>query len=323
MRVRFGIVGLGMGMNRAKQVHECSDAQLVAVCDLDEERLQKAKAEFGCHVHTDYADLLSREDVDVIWVMLPSGMHAKFGIEAAKAGKHVITTKPMDVCVEACDALTAACAAGDVRLMVDFEARYHTVNRRIKKAIDDGLLGNVILGELRMKWWRGADYYRGWHGTWNLDGGGSLANQGVHQLDLLRWFLGEVSSVSAHFGVYGGDEHAEVETEDLVHARVHFKSGALGSILTTTTQPKHTQTHIEIHGTSGVVGTGPDIWEFVQEGVDVDIEPGPANATEDCVRMLREGSDPACDGLEGRRCVELFNAIYKAGREGREVTLPL
>jgi len=323
MDVRFGVVGLGMGMNRAGQIHRTNGAKLVAACDLVEDRLARAKSEFGCDTHTDYAEMIARDDIDVVWVMLPSGLHAQFGVQAAQHGKHVITTKPMDVTVEACDRLTAACADAKVGLMVDFEERYRPINRKIKRAIDDGLLGKVVLGEIRLKWWRGAGYYHGWHGTWKLDGGGSLANQGVHQLDLLQWFLGEVNSVTGHFGVYGGDEHREVETEDLVSALVKFKSGALGTILTTTTCPKHQQTQVQVHGLEGIVGTGPDVWEFNQEGVDVALEPGPANTTEDCLRVLREGTRPACDGTEGRRTVELFNAIYKAAREGREVSLPL
>lgn len=323
MDVRFGVIGLGMGMNRAAQVYRTPGAKLVAVCDLLEDRLARAQREFGCDTHTDYAEMFSRDDIDVIWIMLPSGLHAKFGVEAAKYGKHVITTKPMDVTVQACDALIAACAENRVHLMVDFEERYRPMNRKIKKAIEEGLLGDVILGEVRLKWWRSASYYHGWHGTWELDGGGSLANQGVHQLDLLQWFLGPAESVYGHFGVYGGEEHREVETEDLVAAHIHFKSGALGVILTTTTCPKYQQTQVQVHGVKGIVGTGPDIWEFVDENVQVEVPPGPTNTTEDCLRLLREGTPPACDGEQGRRTVELFNAIYQSGREGRKVNLPL
>jgi predicted dehydrogenase len=312
-----------MGMNRAGQVHRTEGARLVAVCDLIEERLNRARSEFGCDTHTDFHDMVHRDDVDVVWVMLPSGLHAQFGVEAAQHGKHVITTKPMDVTLEACDALIAACAENRVHLMVDFESRLSPANRRIKKAVDEGLLGKVILGEIRLKWWRAAGYYHGWHGTWRLDGGGSLANQGVHQLDLLQWFLGEAAAVYGHYGVYGGEEHREVETEDLTHAHIKFKSGALGAVITTTTCPKHQQTQVQVHGTKGIVGTGPEIWEFVDEGVDVEVEPGPRNTTEDCLRVLREGAPPACDGEQGRRTVELFNAIYKSCREGREVALPL
>jgi len=323
MSVRFGVVGLGMGMNRSNQIVSTDGAELVTACDLDQARLDKAKDQFGCDGHTDYAEMLGRDDIDVVWVMLPSGMHAQFGILAAEAGKNVITTKPMDVTVEACDALTAACDKAGVKLLIDFEERFRPANRRIKKAIDEGLLGDVILGEIRLKWWRGEGYFHGWHGTWKQDGGGSLANQGVHQLDLLQWFLGDVGSVSGHFGVYGGHEHREVETEDLLHAHVQFKSGSVGAILTTTTCPKHQQTQVQVHGVKGVVGTGPDVWEFVDEGIDVEIPHGPRNTTEDCLSVLNDGTEPTCGGDEGRKTVELFNAIYQSGREKREVSLPL
>ncbi|MDA1191259.1 MAG: Gfo/Idh/MocA family oxidoreductase [Candidatus Poribacteria bacterium] len=321
--IRFGIVGLGMGMNRARQVHQTEGAKLTAVCDLDAGRLERAKGDFDCATHTEYSEMLDRDDVDVVWIMLPSGLHAQFGVQAAAAGKHVATTKPMDVSLEACDALIKATDANNVKLWIDFEERYRPANRKIKKAIDDGALGQLVLGEIRLKWWRGAGYYHGWHGTWKLDGGGSLANQGVHQLDLLQWFMGEVASVYGHFGIYGGEEHKEVETEDLVHAHVKFKNGSLGAILTTTTCPKHQQTQVQVHGTKGVVGTGPDVWEFVDEGVDVQIEDGPRNTTEDVLRVLNEGGEPTCGGLEGRRTVELFNAVYASGRAGKEVSIPL
>ncbi|GIX07431.1 MAG: oxidoreductase [Candidatus Poribacteria bacterium] len=273
--------------------------------------------------HTDYQEMIERDDVDVVWVMLPSGLHAEFGIKAAHCGKHVITTKPMDVTLEACDALIAACEKNNVQLMVDFEERFRPRNRKIKKAIEEGLLGHPILAEMRLKWWRSAGYYHGWHGTWKLDGGGSLANQGVHQLDLIQWFLGPAKAVYGHYGVYGGEEHREVETEDLVWGYIKFENGALGSILTTTTCPKHQQTMVQVHGPRGIVGTGPEVWEFVEEGVDVEVEPGPRNTTEDCLRVLREGARPTCDGYEGRKTVELFNAIYWSGKLGREVELPL
>ncbi|MBT3267347.1 Gfo/Idh/MocA family oxidoreductase [Candidatus Poribacteria bacterium] len=324
MSVRFGIVGLGMGMNRSRQVLSTDGAELVAVCDLDEARLEKAKTELDCEGHTDYQEMCERDDLDYVWIMLPSGMHAKFGIQAAECGKNVVTTKPMDITIEACDALTAACDKNGVKLVIDFEERFRPINRKIKKAVDEGLLGDVILGEIRLKWWRGEGYFRGWHGTWKQDGGGSLANQGVHQLDLLQWFLGDVDHVSGHFGIYGGHEHREVETEDLLHAHVQFKSGSVGAILTTTTCPIVQQTQVQVHGVKGVVGTGPDVWAFVgDDEVDVEIEPGPRNSTEDCISVLREGTEPACSGAEGRKTVELFNAIYQSGREKREVSLPL
>lgn len=314
----FGVIGLGMGMGRAKTYHGAEGAKVVAVSDLIEERRNRAVAELGCDAYENYKELLDRDDIDVAVIMLPSGMHADFGIEAAEKGKHVITTKPMDVRVEKCDALIEACKKNNVKLMVDFGERYRDVNRKIKKAIDMGALGKVILGEFRLKWYRAESYYEGWHGTWKLDGGGSIMNQGVHQLDLLQWFLGPVESARGNFGIYA---HKNVETEDLTMAWLKFKSGAVGNIVTTTTYPKKSVTMVHIHGTKGVVGTGPDIWEFVDEPPEIELPPFPKNIAEDAVNVIRNGAEPAVSGEEGRKSVQIINAIYESARTGKEIEL--
>lgn len=314
----FGVVGLGMGMGRAKLYHGTSGAKVVAVCDLDEKRRDRAIAEIGCDAYADYTELLDRDDVDVVVTMLPSGMHADFGIEAAERGKHVVTTKPMDVTVEKCDALIEACEKNNVKLLVDFGQRYRDINRKIKKAIDMGTLGKIILGEFRLKWYRAESYYKGWHGTWELDGGGSIMNQGVHQLDLLQWFLGPVESVRGHFGIYA---HENVETEDLTMAWLKFKSGAVGNIVTTTTCPKNSTTMIQIHGTNGVVGTGPDVWEFVDEPAEIGLSPFPNNIAEDAVNVIKNDAEPAVSGEEGRKSVEIITAIYESARKDKELKL--
>ena len=281
----FGVIGLGMGMGRAKMYHSTEGAKVVAVCDLIESRRNKAVEEMGCDAYEDYKKLLDRDDIDVAVIMLPSGMHADFGIKAAEKGKHVITTKPMDVTVERCDALIDACKKNDVKLMVDFGERYRDINRKIKKAIDIGALGKLILGEFRLKWYRSEGYYDGWHGTWKLDGGGSIMNQGVHQLDLLQWFLGPVESVRGHFGIYA---HENVETEDLTMAWLKFKNGAVGNVLTTTTFPKSSVTMVQIHGTKGVIGTGPEVWEFIEEAPEIELPPYPKNIAEELISDYKE-----------------------------------
>lgn len=319
--IRFGVVGLGMGMSRAKTITQTEGAKLVAVADLLEERRQRAKQEFGCDAYEDYHEMLDRDDIDCCVSMTPSGLHAKVGIEAVKRGKHVITTKPMDVSLENCDALIKACEENKVKLLVDFGERYGNLNRRIKKALEFGALGRVILCELRMKWYRTDQYYEGWHGTWTLDGGGSVMNQGVHYIDLMQWFMGPVDSVlCGHIGIYA---HKNVETEDLTAAIIRFKNGAIGTILTTTTCPKVSTSMIQIHGDKGIVGVGPEVWEFVDTPPQIELPPYPRNITEDAIRVIKHGEKPAVDGYEGRKSVEVNLAIYKAAQTGQEVRLPL
>lgn len=316
----FGVIGLGMGMGRAKVYHGTEGAKVVAVSDLIEERMNKAVDALGCDAYADYTELLDRDDVDVAVIMLPSGMHAEFGIEAAEHGKHVITTKPMDITVEKCDVLIETCKKNNVKLMVDFGQRYSDINRKFKKAIDMGALGKLILCEFRLKWYRSEGYYDGWHGTWELDGGGSVMNQGVHQVDLLQWLLGPVESVRGHFGIYA---HENVETEDLAMAWIKFRSGAVANIVTTTTYPKGigNVTMLHIHGTKGVIGTGPNVWEFIDDPPEIELPPYPRNIAEDAVNVIRNDAEPAVTGEEGRKAVQIVNAIYESARKGEEINI--
>lgn len=317
--LRFGVVGLGMGMNRSNVIANTEGTKLVAVADLVESRRKAAEEKFGCESHSDAIEMFERDDIDVGMIMLPSGLHGKFGIEAAKRGKHVITTKPMDVSLENCDALISACEENKVKLLVDFGERYGEQNRKIRAAMEMGALGKPILCELRMKWLRADSYYEGWHGTWELDGGGSIMNQGVHYVDMVLWFMGPVKRViGAYYGVYG---HENCETEDLASAIVEFENGALGNIVTTTTFTGDSISMVQIHGDKGVVGVSPSVWKFTDGEPEINLPPYPKNVIEDAIRVVREGAKPAVDGYEGKRSIALNMAIYEAARTGKAVEL--
>ena len=318
--LRFGVVGLGMGMNRSGMIHDTDGAELVAVADLVEERRKTAEERFGCESHDDALEMFDRDDIDVAMIMTPSGLHGKFGEEAARRGKHVITTKPMDVSVENCNSLIKTCEDNDVKLLVDFGERYGTHNRQIQHVLTTGGLGRPLLCELRMKWKRPDSYYVGWHGTWALDGGGSIMNQGVHYIDLMLWFMGPVKRViGAHFDVY---DHENCETEDMTSAILEFENGALGHVLTTTTFPGSSVSMIHVHGEKGIVGLGPEMWEFVDDDEPaIELPPYPDNVIEDALQVINDGGSPAVDGYEGRRSVALNMAIYECARTGKAVEL--
>ena len=318
--VGFGVIGLGMGAVRARFIHETEGARLVAVAELDEERGRKAADEYGIDWYRDYRRLLERDDIDVITVMTPSGTHADFAIEAAKAGKHVVTTKPVEVSLERADRMIEACREAGVILGVDFEARYMADNVRVKQAVDEGRLGRMILGEVRLKWFRNDAYYEGWHGTWALDGGGSLINQSVHQIDLLGWYMGEVDSVQGQIGVFNHD----IESEDLGMAMIKFGSGAVGTILGTTTCPVTIPAGVELHGTQGLVitaGNKVDTWHIPDESIDDPFEyEGPRNVIEDMVRLVRHGGTPRITGEEAKKSLALILAIYESSKTGKSVS---
>ncbi len=323
--VNFAVVGLGMGSNRARMIKSTDGAELKCVVDLQANLAKKMGEELGTEWTTDLDDALGRGDIDGVMVMTPSGTHAEIGIRAAKAGKHVITTKPMDVSTEACDRLIAACDEAGVKLAVDYQSRYVDSNYRVAEALKRGWLGEPILGEVRFKWFRSDEYFEhngGWRGTWKMDGGGSLANQGAHLLDVISWFMGDFESVYGEMGIMNHD----IETEDIGLAIVRFKNGARGVIVGTTTFPANVYFSAEVHGTGGGVliedVLGGDMRVF-GEGLEERLQQinNPIhNIIEDVVCAVEEGGDVRVDGREGRRTVALLEKIYQSARTGKTVS---
>ncbi len=327
--VRFGIVGLGMGASRAKTAAQTPGAEVTCVCDILADRARAVSAELGCDFCTHYAELLARADVECVGVFTPSGMHAEFGIQAARAGKHVFTTKPMDVRVESCDRLIAAAREAGVVLAVDFGLRYDETTRKIKMALDAGRLGQPLAADVRLKWLREQSYFEGgsppgWRKQRQFEGG-SMANQGVHYVDLIIWLLGPVKTVYAKAGTLCHD----IETEDLVLALVEFESGAWGMIQTTTCAYPHIGTAVEIVGKRGVIGMGDDQLAFyatrdTEEASLDEFSPSlqrPRSIFEDMIGAIRHGRPVAVNGEEGKRSVQVFCAAYESAATGKTVAI--
>ena len=324
--VGFAVVGLGMGRVRARLISETDGADLRLVVDLNAELARTVGEELNCPWSTDAAEAYGRDDVDVVMMMTPSGLHAKLGVEAIAAGKHLIVTKPMDVTTAACDELIDAADAAGLKLGVDYQSRYVDANLRLAEAMRRGWLGRPILGEARFKWYRAQSYYDagdGWRGTWAMDGGGSLANQGAHNCDLLLWFMGEPTRVYAETAVLNHD----IETEDLGLVILNFESGARGTILATTTFPASDYHSVEVHGSEGGViledslagkyRTVGDGLQEKMEGVVNEVH----NAIEDMVQALETDGQMRVDGREGRRTVALLEAIYSSAGSGKPIAL--
>ncbi|MGQ9729849.1 MAG: Gfo/Idh/MocA family protein [Candidatus Zipacnadales bacterium] len=340
--VRFGIVGLGVGRDRANKVADTPGAKLVAVCDIHEERGARAAKELGVEWLRDYDELLAREDIDVVGIYTPSGMHCDFAVRALQAGKHTFTTKPMDLTVEKCDTAIAEAKRRGLILAVDFDSRYRAENHRIKAAVEAGVLGKIILGDLRMKWFRSQAYYdggspAGWRSRLTTERG-SMANQGVHYVDLLQWWLGPVESV---IGTYGTFAH-NIESEDLAAGILQFASGAKGIIVTTTTAFPGQGTRLEIGGDRGtlawqdqklvvfqaVKGEAAVMGEWASPAAEeLCLENFPApddlppHIIADMVGAITEGKPVQCDGEEGRKSVAIFQAVYESSDREMPVSL--
>jgi len=327
--VRFAIVGLGVGKSRAEMAAKTAGAKLVCVCDLVDDRAKEAAETLGCDWYTDYDEVLRRDDVDAVGIFTPSGTHAGLAIKAARAGKHVFTTKPMDIRVDRCDKLIEEAEKAGVILAVDFGQRYSRQNRQIKMALEQGRLGRIFFGDLRMKWFRAQEYYDGgyppgWRSRLETEGG-SMANQGVHYVDLLQWFLGPVRSVRGRIGTL----NHRIETEDAAFAFLEFESGAWGVILTTTCNVPRLGTVMEISGDNGSLvwkDGNVELWHC-QDRPDSTLDeftPDPSlpnNIIEDMVSAITKGTKVAVDGYEGRKSVEIFCAAYRSHRTGRTVRL--
>ena len=327
--VRFGIMGLGVGSSRAKFAANAEGAELVAVCDLQEEKVKRLAADLGCEWTTDYQAMFSRGDIDAVGVFTPSGTHAKFAQEALEAGKHAFTTKPMDISVEACDRAIAAQEKAGRILAVDFGMRYEPTLHKARAALQSGRIGKIVLGDLRMKWYRPQSYYEGgWPPGWRSrrgTEGGSAANQGVHSIDLLQWLLGPVQTVQGRRGTFAH----EIETEDCSVGLLTFKSGAFGMIQTTTCSYPNLGTAIEVSGSKGTLTLhnknvaryeiegekAPSLDEFETDA------PLPRNIIEDMVGAVRGERPPMVDGREGRKSVAIFNAIYRSSDTGEIIDM--
>jgi predicted dehydrogenase len=341
--IGFGIVGAGMVARfHARAIAETAGARLAAICRADASRSAEAAAELGVPCEASLEALLERPDVDAVCLCTPSGLHGEQALAAARAGKHVLVEKPMALRLADADAMIAACRDAGVRLGVAFQRRTDPASRALHDAIRAGELGDLVMGTATVPYFRPQSYYdsAAWRGTWSLDGGGALMNQGIHLVDLLLWLMGGDAEV---VGASGGVAQHEIEVEDCVVAALRFSTGARGTIVATTAAAPGFPHRVEVYGSRGgaqIEGDALVRWEGHPSGENSPrIRPQVPAATaamaagsgasptgigtlghtllvQDFVASIREGRDPLVDGAEGRRSLELVLAIYEAARLG-------
>ena len=337
MSHRIGIVGGGnISVSHARAALEIPGVTVAAIQGRNADKVGKLAEQFGGEAYESYEDLLAHPGLDVVLLGSPSGLHADQGIAAARRGIHVLTEKPLDVGTEKCDELIRECEAAGVKLGVFFQDRTSPDLLWLKRTIDAGALGRPLLASARVKWWRPPEYYAGsrWRGSWALDGGGSLMNQGVHTVDTLLWLYGDVESVFARTRTALHD----IEVDDLVIACLDFPGGAVATLETTTAAFPGYPRRIELTGTNGTIIVegnqviAVDLREPVAEPLP---EPRPARPStnaatvsdvsghrrvlEDFLAAVESGGTPKSSGREGRRSVALIEAIYESSRTGAPV----
>ncbi len=339
--LNFAIVGCGViGPTHARSISRIPGAKLVAACDIVAEKAQRLAETFGIDAYTDYSAMFQREDIDVVNVAVPSGLHAQVGMAAARAGKHVIVEKPIDVTLEQADALIQTCKTAGVKLSAISQHRFDQAIMDVKQAIAENKLGKLNFGAAHTKWYRTQEYYDGdaWRGTWALDGGGALMNQGIHYVDLLQYLVGPVAEVYAYAATRS---HVRIEVEDVVVAAIRFKSGTLGFIEGNTAAYPGFCARLDVYGDDGGVVIEDDLvkeWKLrsgesyaftAKAGTPISgtssayiWEESHRRQIEDVVNAIREDRPPFIPGEEGRKPLEIILAIYASARSGRPATLP-
>lgn len=341
MTKRIGIVGAGnISETHARAAQSIPGVEIVAVCGANGEKTAALAGRTGAAAYDDFARFLEHVPMDLVAIGSPSGLHATQAIAAARRGLHVLVEKPIDFDLDRVDALIEASERAGVRVGVFFQDRLRPGVLKMKEMVDTGQLGTPVLASGRVKWYRPAEYYAAsqWRGTWALDGGGALMNQGIHTADLLLWLFGPVRRVFARMAT----RVHPIEVEDTVAATLEFESGALGILEASTAVFPGYPRRVELTGSEGTVvlenetiiavdlrSVRPDLRAASAPRAAQDRNsPVVADATAhrriiaDFIEAIDSGRAPACDAREGRRSVQLVQAIYRSAREARDVTLP-
>ncbi|MBU3632884.1 Gfo/Idh/MocA family protein [Polynucleobacter sp. AP-Feld-500C-C5] len=340
--IKFGLVGCGRIAKRHADLlcsGAISGATLVAVCDIKLDRAESFGSKYDVSYFTDMHQMAKKAAIDIFVVLTESGNHADHVIELAGYGKHIIVEKPMALTLPDADSMIKACDQAGIKLFVVKQNRFNLPVIKLRQAIENNRFGRLTMGTVRVRWCRDHNYYSQdpWRGTWKLDGG-VLSNQASHHIDLLEWMMGPVKSVFAK----GITALANIESEDTAVVVLNFESGAIGIIeATTATRPNNLEGSISIlgeHGTveiSGFAVNKMSVWQFTNsEPDDFDVAErystnppdvygfGHKSYLQNIVDSLNNKNlFEVVDGIQGRKSVELINAIYESIITNKEVVL--
>jgi predicted dehydrogenase len=352
-QIRFGIIGCGViGATHAKAISSLPDARLVAVADMIAESAQHLAAIYGATPYANAQELLDRERLDVVNICTPSGLHGEWACLAMRGGHHVIVEKPMEISRAAIAQMLRVQRESGVKMAVISQHRFDPAAQQVYALAQQQAFGRLVLGNAQIPWWRSQPYYESgaWRGTWDMDGGGVLMNQGIHSIDLLQWLMGPVRTVYAHTETL---TH-RMQTEDVAVAVLRFANGALGTLAGTTSAYPGLGARIEVYGDQGSAVLADDrlAWLYLRTAGE---EVGPYGATAaqraaaerghadrpsaaqepaaigiashvaqiaDMVQAIRADRPPLVDGEAGRRPVEIVLGAYESARTHQEVSLP-
>lgn len=340
-KYKFALVGCGrISKKHIDAINNIKEAELVSVSDSQIERAEKVGRELNIPYYDSYDKMLKNEDVDIVNILTPSGYHPAHTIDIVrKYKKHIVCEKPMALTLGDADKMIKVCDENNVRLFIVKQNRYNLPVQKLRKALEAGRFGKIVLGTVRVRWCRNQHYYNqdAWRGTWELDGG-VITNQASHHIDLLEWMLGEPVSVFAKTNTFLTD----IEVDDTAVAVIKFKGGAMGIVeATTATRPRDLEGSISILGERGTVVIGGfavnkiDTWNFEdeteeeKEKIFKEYAENPPNVygfghiryLEHILDCIKNNKKALVDGFEGRKSLELINAMYESSETGKEVFL--
>lgn len=337
MNLKFALVGCGRIASKHVEAikQNNSKASLVAVCDIIVSKAEKIGKAENIPFYSNYDEMLQKHpEIDIVTILTESGNHAQHAIDiVSKYKKHILVEKPMALKLEDADAMIRTCDENGVKLFVVKQNRFNLPVIELRKAVEEGKFGKLVMGTVRVRWSRNQSYYDAdsWRGTWALDGG-VFTNQASHHIDLLEWMLGEPISVFAK----SRTALVNIETEDTGVAVITFANGAIGIVeATTAVRPIDLEGSLSILGEKGSVVIGGfavneiQTWNFVDDNESKQSSETPPNVygfghtryIENICNNLQHNHKALVDGLEGRKSLELINAIYESIETGKEVFL--
>ncbi len=343
--MRYGIIGCGrIAPNHIEAAKNCG-IDIVAICDIVKDKMIDRSERFGLsqvRFYGDYKQMLAQEDLQLVAICTESGKHASIALDCIAAGCHVIIEKPIALSLSDADAIIEAGRQEGVVVCACHQNRFNKSIKKIREAVDEGRFGRLLHGAAHIRWNRGKQYYDQdeWRGTWEQDGG-VLMNQCIHNIDLLRWMLGD--DIDEVFAFTDNLNHPYLETEDLGLALIKFSNGAYGLVEgTSNVYPSNLEETLYLFGEKGTVKAGGksvnliEEWRFADgqdtaEEIIAKYHENPPNVYgfghtplyEDVVRAINENRDPYITGEDGRQALELVLAIYKSSSLGTSVKLPL
>ena len=343
--MRYALIGCGRISPNHIAAAKKNKLEIVGICDIESKCMQEKAAKFEIEKvpqYTDYHEMLEKEKPELVAIATESGKHAAIALDCIDAGCNLIIEKPIALSLKDADAIIKRAAEKGVKVCANHQNRFNKSVQKIRDALEKERFGKLFYGTAHIRWCRDMNYYSQakWRGTWAQDGG-ALMNQCIHNIDLLRWMMGD--EIEEVVGMTDRLQHPYIEAEDLGLALIRFKNGSYGVIEGTTNSfPKNLEETLYICGEKGTVKAGGqsvnviEEWRFSDmlddpEEVKAHFHENPPNVYgyghnplyADVIDAIKNNRDPYVDAKAGRRALELVLAIYKSAAEGKSVKLPL